>query len=527
MQNSSPWPPPSPEETEAKRTAAIEAVKELQARRLIRRDLAAFIERFSTEPAPARHHKLLIQALQDAVDGTGPKRLIITMPPGSAKSTYVSQMFSAWFMGQNVHPRRRKVIFASHTQELSEHWSLRARRIVEDDRYGPVMGVGLGQLRGVTRWDMADGGSEFYAVGVGGSPAGRRAQLLILDDPIRSAEEANSETIRQKTWDFYIHDLRPRLLPESITVIVTTRWHHEDIPGRILGEAWDGRSGVFTTAAGETWRVLNIEALSEHLDQDPLGRTRVDESCWPEWWPDDHLKRERLAQGPFMWSALYQGRPTPQAGLYFKREWFKYYDVAPAHLSIYGASDYATKEPEGGDPDYTVHGVIGMDPAGDIYVLDLWREQTTTDVWIETFWDMVKQWQPLAWAQEAGQIVRSVGPFLARRGRERSIDCYRLNYPSVADKPTRARSFQAMMAAGRVHWPRNAPWMAALVSEFLAFDKGKHDDMVDALALVGRMLAGLRPGQVPDAKPKGIIVRPPTFDELIKAQDDDEQRARI
>ena len=173
-----------------------------------------------------------------------------------------------------------------------------------------------------------------------------------------------------------------------------------------------------------------------------------------------------------------------------------------------------------------MHGVIGMDAKGDIYVLDIWREQASPDRWVEAFIDTVDKWRPLAWGEEAGQIIRSVGPFISRRMRERRVDCYRVRYAAVADKSVRARSFQAAMASGRVLFPKNAPWLAALVDELMVFPKGKHDDQVDTLGLVGRMLAGLRPGETPAVKPTdpraNIETRAPTLDELFKANETDD-----
>jgi hypothetical protein len=139
----------------------------------------------------------------------------------------------------------------------------------------------------------------------------------------------------------------------------------------------------------------------------------------PRWRKPFQKRRARKCWiGTRFWSALYQQRPTPETGDYFKADWLKPYDKAPAReaLTVYGASDYAVTD-DGGD--YTVHIVVGMDPESRLYVLDLWREQTSSEMWIEAFCDLVLRWRPLGWAEEQGQIKASVGPFLDRRQIER------------------------------------------------------------------------------------------------------------
>ena len=204
-------------------------------------------------------------------------------------------------------------------------------------------------------------------------------------------------------------------------------------------------------------------------------------------------------------------------------EWINYYDDLPPNLHKYGASDYAVTA-DGGD--YTVHGVAGVDPEDNLYLLDWWRQQTESDQWIERLLDMMKHHEPMGWAEEKGQIEKSVGPFLRKRMRERKVHCVRRQYTSTRDKATRARSIQARMHSGKVYIPRNAPWTADLVAELLRFPAGKNDDQVDVLSLFGRMLDRLIPGRTPPPEPKPFEVRQPTLDELITPQPDREPEGR-
>jgi predicted phage terminase large subunit-like protein len=202
------------------------------------------------------------------------------------------------------------------------------------------------------------------------------------------------------------------------------------------------------------------------------------------------------------WSALYQQEPTPESGDYFKQEWIRWYDRAPPieQMRIYGASDYAVTA-QGGD--FTVHGIAGVDPSNDLYLLDLWRDQTASDEWVESGLDLMERWRPIMWAEENAQIEKGVGPFLNKRQAERRLfSTYRKQFSSASNKATKAQSIRGRMAMGKVYFPRRALWSTDLVSELLRFPAGKNDDQVDMLSLFGRMLDSLMPGQVPkDAEP--------------------------
>jgi predicted phage terminase large subunit-like protein len=181
------------------------------------------------------------------------------------------------------------------------------------------------------------------------------------------------------------------------------------------------------------------------------------------------------------------------------------YTEAPARetLRIYGASDYAVTA-DGGD--YTVHVVVGIDPDGHMYLLDLWRKQASSDEWIESFCDLVREWKPVGWAEEQGQIRAGVGPYLDRRQSERQAFVYRQAFPTRGDKAVRAQSIRGRMGhpAGGLYVPINAAWYPALRTELLSFPAGKHDDAVDALGLVGQLLDIMMPGNRPEPaeKPK-------------------------
>lgn len=418
---------------------------------------------------------------------------MVCMPPGSAKSTYSSVEFPPWFIGRNPG---LNTIAASHTQELAERFGRRVRNIVGSDEFRSAFGFSLSaDSTAAGRWDNEKGG-EYFAAGVGGSITGRRADLVIIDDPVKSREDADSERSRDKAWDWYTNDLLTRLRPGARQVVVMTRWHEDDLGGRILARERD------------KWVVLELPM--EAKENDPLGRL-PGELLWPDWFTDEMV--ETAKRDTRSWNALYQQSPAPESGDYFKREWFQYYEEPPQYLQIYGASDYAVTS-KGGD--YTVHGVFGVDRNDDVYLLDLWRRQETSDVWIDAFLDLVDKHKPIQWAEEQGQIIKSLDPFINKRCQERGIYVAREQFTSLTDKSSRAQAIRGRIAQGKVKFPRNAPWLADLEREMLTFPVGVNDDMVDVLSLFGRMLDQLSSKQPPP--PKRVIDR---WDRAFNRDDDE------
>lgn len=394
---------------------------------------------------------------------------MVFMPPGAAKSFYANVMFSAWYVGK--YPSK-KLITASYGQEVADKWGRRVRSIVKEPDYLDVFGTQLKQeSQAAGRWELTNN-SEYYAVGVGGATTSYRADLAIIDDPVKGREDADSETMRNKTREWYKSDLWTRLKPNAAIIIIMTRWNEDDLAGWLLEEMERG---------GEKWEVISLPMLAE--ENDPMGRA-IGEPLWPEWFTDEMIEQAR--RDARTWSALYQQRPAPEEGSFFRKDWFKYYDKLPDNLRIYGASDYAVTS-NGGD--YTVHLVAGVDENDDIYVMDVWREQADSMTWVERFISLVKQHKPLEWAEENGQIIKSLAPLIDKRQREEKAFCYRKQFASTSDKSTRAQAIRGRMAMGKVKFPRYAPWLAEFESELLTFPAGKHDDQVDALSLLGRMLA--------------------------------------
>ena len=420
---------------------------------------------------PAAHHRLILGELCTLMEQSEYDTLLIFAPPGSAKSHYVSVAFPAWWLAQQP---KANVIAASHSAELAAKWGRRVRNLVA--AHSDQLEIALApDSQAADRWALRKGG-EYLAAGVQAGIAGFRADLGIIDDPFGSREDAFSERVRDRVWDWYINDFSARLKPGAKRIIMHTRWHTDDLAGRIIEQA---------EASGHPVRVISLPAIAEA--NDILGR-QPGEYLWDEPGGYDYASflRRRQAETPAMeWAALYQQQPVPEQGGHFKAEWIKYYDTLPANLRKYGASDYAVTD-HGGD--FTEHGVGGIDGNGDLYLVDWWYGQTQTDVWVEHFLDLASLHGTLSWAEEAGQIIKSLGPFIERRMKERGRYIVREQYTSGHDKVARSQSIRGRLSMGKVLFPRHAAWTKHVVAQLLAFPAGKHDDAVDVLALFGRML---------------------------------------
>jgi predicted phage terminase large subunit-like protein len=428
------------------------------------------------------HHQLLCDKLQDVAEGRIPN-LMVFMSPGTAKSTYVDVVFVPWFMAR--YPRRN-VGLGSYASTIARKQGRRARQIVKSRQFANLFpDAGLSnESSAADEWALTTGG-EYMAFGLQAGVTGNRFGLGIIDDPVAGREEAESETIRNKTWDAYQDDFCTRLTPGAPQVMILTRWHEDDIAGRILPEGWAGDSGWFDGRDGRKWYVLCVPAEAERID-DPLGR-KPGEFIWPEWFPESHW--QPFKRNTRTWTSLYQQRPAPAEGTFFQKAWLPSWSELPKHLQVYGTSDYAVTD-KGGD--YTVHRIWGVCPQGNLYRLAGWRGQTASDRWIEEQIDLISRHKPFAWFGEAGVIQKAIEPMLRRRMMERKVFCRLEWLPSIHDKPTRARGFQSRAAMGTVFLEPEAD-----VSEFLSFPAGRHDDDVDCASLIGRALDMAHPAIVP------------------------------
>lgn len=459
----------------------MEIRRELK-RRAARTELVAFTEWTMPRYRTAKHHRLIAGQLERVERGEI-DRLMLLVAPRHGKSELASRRLPAWYLGRQPD---RQFISVSASSEFASDFGREVRNLIQSDEYRALFETRLSEdSQAKNKWHTTDGGI-YYAVGIGGQIMGRGADVMLIDDPFATMADAQSETSRKAVWDWYTGTAYNRLQPGGSVVIINHRMHEDDLCGRLLAQQ---------NAGGDRWHVLELPAICDSRD-DPLGR-EVGDALWPEAYPLTALRRIQANSIPRFWSALYQQKPSPETGDYFKTEWLKPYTEGQRPdrktLAIYGGSDYAVSADKG---DYTVHAVVGIDPQDRMWLLDLWRSQSASDRWVESWCDLVRAWKPLGWAEETGQIKSGVGPFLDKRARERKAYCAREQFATRGDKAIRAQSMRGRMALNGLYVPIEADWYPAFQAELMNFPAGKHDDQVDALGLVGQLLDMMSAGRV-------------------------------
>jgi predicted phage terminase large subunit-like protein len=393
-------------------------------------------------------------------------KLALRLPPNSAKSTYGSIIFPAWYLGNNP---TKSIIACSHTQTLADKFGRKVRNLFSRAEHQRLFNVGIAKdSQAVGNW-ATDQDGEYFAAGVGAAITGRRGDIGLIDDPVRGFDAAYSPTNQEAVWDWYVSEFCTRLNPNAAQILIMTPWNDNDLGAKI-----------FEREKAE-WDV--VELPMEAVENDPIGRA-LGERLWPEYNTDEMVATAK--KDPRLWNAAYQQSPVRTEGDYFKLSYFATeYATIPDNAHYYGASDFAVTK-DGGD--WTEHGVFALDAFGNIYVVDWWRGQTTSDVWIERLCDLVQEYEPLAWFGESGPIRRSIEPYMAQRMTERNANVRLEWLPSIGSKALRVRAFQALSSRGKVFMPKLSAWKANLIYQLTAFDAGRTDDGVDVCSLLGRGL---------------------------------------
>jgi len=425
----------------------------------------------------AKHHRALAKVLEKVELGHIP-RLIVTLPPRHGKTELISRRFIPWLLGRDMY---RNVIFATYNEPFSQDIGSDCRAIMQAPAYKQVFPKFRFRAGGLSREKLQTGAGGMAAfVGRGGSITGRGADILIIDDPIKDSEEAQSPTLRTKLWDWFTQVAMTRLMTKfACVVVVHTRWHEDDLIGRIT----DPSNPCYSEDEAAKWKIINLPAIAG--DEDPLGR-KAGEALWPERFDLEFLNAAKQLD-PKGFSALYQQRPTPEDGDLFRADWLVTYEKSqlPKDLRIYAASDHAIGEDKTRN-DATVMIVGGVDTFGDLYVLDVWWEKAGSDKQVEAMLRLAKQWKPLLWFAEKGHISKAIGPFLRKRMQEDRTYFSIEEVTPVSNKVQRAQSVMGMMSMKKVRFPRHAHWFMEARDQMLKFPNARHDDFVDALAWLGR-----------------------------------------
>lgn len=439
--------------------------RERALRRRIRTKLEAWA-RFALAAqghAPARHHVAVIGELE-ALERGDITRLMLLLPPGSAKSTYASLIFPAWWMARNPGGA---VITASHTAKMAEYFGRGVRGLL--DEHGARLNLAIrGDARAAGHF-LTEQGGEYYAIGVNGAVTGRRADLALIDDPIRCFADAESRVARERLWNWYRTELLTRLKPRGRVVLAMTRWHRDDLAGRLAEQ--DG------------WRVVRYPGLAE--DGDPLDR-KPGEPLWPEWEPREALLEKQRTIGERGFAALFQQAPLPSDGLLFDITKFRVADAVPPGVSV-RAWDLAGSSNTSANPDWTVGIKFLRDAAGKFWVDDVRRLRAGSDDVATTIVNTARQdgdSVTVGLPRDPGQAGMFQITTLTRM-----LAGFRVqSSPERGSKAERAARLASSVGNGDVTL-RRATWNAAFLDELAAFPDGPKDDQVDALSRAFSLLA--------------------------------------
>jgi len=416
----------------------------------------------------AHHHEILIKRLQAVVDGEC-DRLMIHMPPGSAKSTFGSTLFPAFYLGR--HPTAR-LIATSHTASLASYFGRSVRNTLIE--YDEILGVGIAAgSRGAADFSTNYGG-QYFASGVRGPITGRRADLILIDDPIKSWAEAESLASRDALYDWYRAELTARLKPRGRIVLIMTRWHDDDLAARIV-------------RTQKQWSTLSLPALAGPNDEH--GRAE-NEALWPEWQTKEDLDRIRRDVGEVVFAAMYQQQPIKTGTKTFKIDKIKFLDAPIDPIRTIRAWDFASTEANGtNDPDYTVGLKLGITSQNQLVVLDVARFRAGSNEVNEQLRNTARRdggQTIIAIPQDPGQAGAAQIAFLTR-----DLVGYKvISSTETGPKTFRARAAAAQIEAGNLAIVR-AAWNDVFLSELNIFPGGGKDDQVDALSRAVNTIATL------------------------------------
>ena len=420
-------------------------------------------------------HKKLINTLDllekdQLVSATGEPidNLLVTMPPRHSKSTFSTIEFPSYYIGRDP---RRYIMTTSYNSELATDFGREVRNIVADPNYAQAFpDVTLAKdSQSAGTWRTSAGGA-YFGMGLGGSTSGRPANMLIVDDPYKNREDAESPTIRRKVWSYYQSALATRLQPTHDgkppkQIIIHTRWHPDDLIGQIqrLEEYTEGK-----------WALVEFKAINEDEDGNQTA-------LWPERFPMETLNRmKRLNAREF--EALYQQSPYIEGGNILKADWWQYYpkDLTPkTFASVIIAVDTAFKKGEGND--YSVAIPMGLTHEGDIFILDVIRDRFTFPELKQRLIQLNNHYRGKGLRATYIEDLASGQSLIQELKRSSGVSV--IPYRAGKDKESRVNAITPIIQGGRVFLPEAAPWLDEFLREAEQFPLGSFDDQIDAATM--------------------------------------------
>lgn len=442
------------------------------ARNLSRVNLLAFIKATFPSYEVGWFHREICACLQkfiaDVADRKSP-RLILTIPPRHGKSQIVSREFPPWTFG--IFPDW-EIISASYGADLAIKMGRDVQNIMESDEYAEIFpNVRLkdarifGSEKTKIAFEIPGHRGAYKGAGVDGGITGRGAHILIIDDPFKNRKDADSPTIRQNVWDWYTSTAYTRLAPGGGILITHTRWHEDDLVGRLLRKEKEN-------GGAENWKVINFPAIAEHDEK----HRKKGEALHPQRYPLDALERIKNTLGSYDFNALYQQRPTARGGGIFKRSWIRYYKTRPQYFDkVIQSWDFTFK---GGDGSDNVAGSVWGKVGGNYYLLDLVWEKLDFVGQIRAMLRLTNKW-PEAYGKVVEDKANGPAVISALSRKVPGI----IGYTPREGKEGRAYAVSPLFEAGNVFIPEQSPenpWVNDYVDELTSFPNAPHDDAVDS-----------------------------------------------
>ena len=506
---------------------------------LARRRLLEFTRKINTRYQAGWVHDDICRRLekfsQDVAEGRSP-RLMLLMPPRHGKSELASRMFPPWHLG---HQPDHEIIACSYNVSLAMSFSRKVKEVIEDPVYESIFQTRLHpDFKAAEEWAIKGHRGGYVAAGVGGGITGKGAHILIIDDPIKNAEEAQSADLREKLWEWYASTAYTRLAPGGGVLVIQTQWHDDDLAGKLqMAMKADPDADHFEVikypaiAEADEWydpdtqEILRVEhdapeALDdtspEYIDA-AFGRAQAaghdcqrlqylrtkGQALHPARYDRKRLLQIRRTLPTQWWSALYQQNPVPDEGLYFTKDMFRRAPAPRPHdCYVQVAFDFAISEKQ--QNDYTVGTVSLLDSDDVLHFVDRVRfKSADADFICKAIVGLCKKWHnpSLQLGLEDGQIYRAISAPLKREmARQRVYPPMQLLKP-ITDKQARGRTLQGRMQQGLVSFASEAEWYDSMRTEMLRFPNGVHDDQVDSAAWNAIMAAGRQPPKKQQSRP--------------------------
>ena len=446
---------------------------------------------------PSWYHKLISDTVQEMIDGKL-RRLIISLPPRHGKSELISRRLPAFLLGINPD---LSIIASSYSADLASRNNRDVQRIIESEKYKALFPksylndsnsrtVAGSWLRNSDLFEIVGQKGVYRSAGVGGGITGMGGQWLIIDDPVKNREEADSSTYRQVNWDWYTSTFSTRQEADARILVIMTRWHSDDLVGRLLELAEKDPKA-------DQWKVINLPAISTQTDATEYDKRKEGEVLWPEKFDIDSLEKMKASIGEYQWSALYQQQPRSGGGTewpdcYFNKDIM--FDYWPNTLTLKTIGVDPSKGREGKHGDYSAIVKLGRDSDGTLYVEADLARRSSEDI-IDTVLETQADFSADSIAFEVNQFQELLAIQIQNKASVCGYAVPMVKITNTVNKNIRIRRLGPYLSQGKIRFKANSPGTKLLIDQLKDFPVANYDDGPDALEMALRIMIELHNGK--------------------------------